>query len=638
MAVTKLMNHYDADMRRYTYEIVSSTISIFSAVMLFSSVNDIVSSFMISHHLDANTKVVVNFGHMLMWYGGMQLAMALTTGATRCCGLNKEKDLEEMTTELEIKSWGLLLAHLTGFASINAWGSLQQLPMFRQDPLTALSIIPISAVGQFVLQRLTDCMRESMKRGTNKHTGRALHKWDEEAEECENDVMGLTLSFNLTQVIRFFVTGSLPNPEGEDKHLQDHSMHDIWKLLGVGAMSICMMILVFILMPGGKEEEESHEAKRDSKEEHLLSAQEGGHGHEIANGHALPGDDDDDEEKSTCDELKERTKDALVITFSMTFAWCCFYSSQMWLATMPVFQSDKMTLAMTLTMFLTACSFSCIRGLDLLADADWTGDEVDEMIVNVIKGIGILVGFGWEQTFDGAVASIASRTENPVSVKMLLAIICIMVVVPVWKKILLPMAIHDGWKFGFVMKIDQYSEDFDEDDEEAFIPTMIDRVATSMEKKVGAHMDFSESEESLKSKDGNGNEKKGVKLLKNIFRLVNAIVQHKGGELSGECEELGARLAKTLGKVGAATHPVYQPPSVPDAPDVHELMRKNAQLEAVNQRLKSLFDDTLKELKTLRQMEQTNAANMKQQEEEMAQVARQIEELQLKVSRSEQRR
>ena len=46
--------------------------------------------------------------------------------------------------------------------------------------------------------------------------------FEQEVEEAENDVSGLTLSFLTIQSVRFFIFGQIPNVEGEDEGIFQH--------------------------------------------------------------------------------------------------------------------------------------------------------------------------------------------------------------------------------------------------------------------------------------------------------------------------------------------------------------------------------------------------------------------------------
>merc|ERR1712070_1370733 len=64
----------------------------------------------------------------------------------------------------------------------------------------------------------------------------------------------------------------------------------------------------------------------------------------------------------------------------------------------------------------------------------------------IIKALGILVGFAWEQCFDTSVAAISSRLPSPATLKLLFAVFVFVVHVPAWKWWILPMDVCFGWK------------------------------------------------------------------------------------------------------------------------------------------------------------------------------------------------
>eukprot|EP00927_Polykrikos_kofoidii_P019826 TRINITY_DN192_c0_g1_i2.p1 TRINITY_DN192_c0_g1~~TRINITY_DN192_c0_g1_i2.p1 ORF type:complete len:297 (-),score=43.63 TRINITY_DN192_c0_g1_i2:176-1042(-) len=115
-----------------------------------------------------------------------------------------------------------------------------------------------------------------------------------------------------------------------------------------------------------------------------------------------------------------------------------------------------MVVSVTLALSISLVSFGCIRLLDLLADADCTGDRTDDAIKQIIRAIGILVGFGWEQCFDVAVEELSEAMPPKIQhwTKMALGLFCICIITPAWKWHLLPMAIREGWNFGFVIDAD----------------------------------------------------------------------------------------------------------------------------------------------------------------------------------------
>merc|ERR1739848_183843 len=55
-------------------------------------------------------------------------------------------------------------------------------------------------------------------------------------------------------------------------------------------------------------------------------------------------------------------------------------------------------------------SLALIFFLDTIEDMDFTGDSADKAIKSIIGAIGILVGFSWEQAFEGGVEAVADVT------------------------------------------------------------------------------------------------------------------------------------------------------------------------------------------------------------------------------------
>merc|ERR1719329_1413255 len=213
MSVFYLLNHNDQDMRRYSANVVSSTISIFCAVLMFEAVNGFCEEKLGMDDWDAIHQFGFDFAHMVLWFTLMQCALAKTSGAMLTVEQKEDAHLELM--ELDMKCYATLLAHMTGFAAINAFAQLQQTEIFSSYSLVSLLVVPIALVTMYLMQRVSDNIRERIALGDGREDEFET-LWDEETEEAENDVMGLALSFTAVQSIRFLIGGFLPNIEGEE--------------------------------------------------------------------------------------------------------------------------------------------------------------------------------------------------------------------------------------------------------------------------------------------------------------------------------------------------------------------------------------------------------------------------------------
>lgn len=441
MGLMHMMNHSDPDMRKYTYWVINATVSIFCAVLCFQTCNDMLEAVLLEG-ASQEMKFIGNWVHMFLWFTTLQVTLAFVTGAVGPTPKNME------VTEFRTKCYATLLAHVTGFASINAWGSLQQMDYFKSSYLMSFAVLPISFFGQMLLQRCSDYVRFIVSNWGDGWENEYEKKWDEEVEECENDIMGLTLSFNLTQAIRFSINGFLPNAEGGETPEQQysHSYSQILHLFGLAIVFVIFLGLMHYFNGEGEEEEEEHHEKKTEAD--ILN--EIGLLHHDQQGAMSPTSNQTHAEmKSFSAELKERAWEGVMQAWSMGFAWCCFYSGKMWLGRFSYLQ-DPMQLCMGLALLVSLGSFLSIRLLDKIADASTSG-KVEHAIKQIIFALSLLVGFGWEQTFDQAVESISSVTEHKHLAKVFLAVLCIVIVVPAWYYYILPMAITQNWEWGFLV-------------------------------------------------------------------------------------------------------------------------------------------------------------------------------------------
>mmetsp|Transcript_25437 Transcript_25437/g.46185 ORF Transcript_25437/g.46185 Transcript_25437/m.46185 type:complete len:491 (+) Transcript_25437:67-1539(+) len=411
VALLYLTNHPDDDMRRYTYEIINATTSIFSAVLIYESFDDVIRANFLEGQPVA-VCVLANFAHMFFWFLVMQAALAYFSGAIG----EPPTSMEAM--ELNVKSVAILLAQLAGFASISAWGSLQQLDYFN-TPEMSFAVLPITYAGQFMLHTLFDSIRQVVALSDDGEMDEFEIAWQKETGECEKNILGLTLSFNLIQAVRFSITGTLPDKEGEfDWQTRQRAQlagQQFW-LYGIGISFACLMTLLFVLMARSKEAEEKMKKHEEYED----------------------GDGDEEEE-----DILEQAISCGILTMSMAFAWCMVFGTRIWLAAWPQLE-DPMLSSIVLTMLVTFGSLSILRPLDMLADADWTGDLIDDAIEQLVKAIALLVGFCWAMSFDSALHAATFALPHMYIAKLLLAILSVCIIAPAWRWYLVPMAVNVG--------------------------------------------------------------------------------------------------------------------------------------------------------------------------------------------------
>lgn len=455
MCLYYLFNWPDPDIRKYSYEVVSSTVSIFSAVLLFQSFQGALEKYVLDG-APPWVNILANFAHRFWWHFVLQFSLALISKSIFHTDAQREAIISNMSErgqdvkeniEINMRCWGTLLAHITGFASINAWGSVQQTAFFSQSWYMSWLVVPCACIFNIPILYCTNWMRETISMGGDGKQDELEKMWDEEVEEAENDVIALGLSFLTVQSIKYGICGTLANVEGEEPEelTFGHEYGQCMLLYLFGSLCIPVFCYFVITMKKMEEEEEKEqeeeqkEAEEGKKEKTHLSEKE------------KKLQEKKEEEKKEAAEARERQLDQVVATFAMGMAWSYFYSTKWSLGALPVaWNSNTTLLTLVEAVVVSAICFSFIFVLDKLADAEWTSERVDDCIRAVISAIGILVGFSWEQTFDASVAALASQTDSPTIMKLVLAIACAVIVVPAWKNYMLPVIVHKGWRFGFI--------------------------------------------------------------------------------------------------------------------------------------------------------------------------------------------
>ncbi|CAE8628629.1 unnamed protein product [Polarella glacialis] len=206
MVLFYLVNWKDDDIRRYSWGIISTTISIFTAVLIFSGVNDLYMAWLVNpllghrhglYDFDRAALGFLLFGAFLVllhtvvgffsgaWklnrttvgrlvYKPVELPEAVWviadplradygtaldesevrnhTGEKSIAFKDnmevfvRKKHMAREARERRTKCWATLFAHMAGFAAINAGGDVQHVMIFKSSPLTSLGSVAITAV------------------------------------------------------------------------------------------------------------------------------------------------------------------------------------------------------------------------------------------------------------------------------------------------------------------------------------------------------------------------------------------------------------------------------------------------------------------------------------------------------------
>jgi len=389
------------------------------------------------------------------------------------CEYRKNRD----AVELGLQCYGRLWAHMAGFAAINAGATMMQHPIFCRNGFTAVLPMLINAGSIFSVFQFIGWQRDRIKvdLDPSTETGRenqCRHDIQEEiAFEAENDICGLSWSFLAVQVIRFWLTGVLPNEEGmeEIEKEDDPWLYEqfetnqwpadsaIWGIFGIG-FAFCILSVALILFEGKLEhDEESHKAEKAKKvEEVSIPTPRHSTQKKTANGHPMPhhSDSESDEEEAppTC---QGRVVMILLNATGMCFAWCVMWGTRWTLVKRPIFHIETIMGRVIMALMLSFCAFIFVFALDRIddmgkgADGEPGNAKVQAQVIQVIvNALAILVGFSWEHCFDGGVGAIASEfPKYAVQVKFVLGIAVAILFVPLWRQQILTKEIaYVKWK------------------------------------------------------------------------------------------------------------------------------------------------------------------------------------------------
>jgi len=396
MMLFYLVNWPDPDIRRYSWKVISDTISIFCAVLLFQACNGVVEDYVMKGGTEM-WEVMVDIMQLVFWLTSLQIVLALASGAVQELIGGAEPELEKV--KLNLKSWSVLFAHLSGFSSINAWGSVQQ-KLLNGSPAMALLAVPLGFFGLWGTFHGWDKIRQYISTMDDGEEDEFEVLWDEFTEEAENDVAGLSLSFLTVQALRFHLGGFLPNQEGgETKEQEVSHMGEQWHHLLLSSIVFFILSMIPLLLEQRMEPEEG--------------------------------------------TLALRAIEFLNNYFNFGTAWCCFYGTKWYIASLQLFTQEALLLVV-IALFLSAASFSFIFVLDKIEDNHVFGKDsemTEEVVEKLIAALAMLIGFSWEQCFDTAVSVVAASTREscpPAICKLILSMVLVAIVFPAWRVYILP--------------------------------------------------------------------------------------------------------------------------------------------------------------------------------------------------------
>eukprot|EP00930_Biecheleria_cincta_P070073 TRINITY_DN57736_c0_g1_i1.p1 TRINITY_DN57736_c0_g1~~TRINITY_DN57736_c0_g1_i1.p1 ORF type:complete len:649 (-),score=118.95 TRINITY_DN57736_c0_g1_i1:266-2212(-) len=497
VSLFELVNWDDDDIRLYTWSILSMTISIFVAVLSFGAINEYVM--LLSEGMNPWIQVALAYGQslaylslMLFWISvesGMicepnacqphqvnldeepwtiadarlaEHGRALTATEEASVVASTEKNAKRglytdefgnqiavMKRKLNLekrlrrmKCYAGLLAHIAGFAQINAGGHLQHMEIFSSSPV--LCFIPVLFTG--VLCQVVFSMSKAFRKFHLQaaiaagRAGRRAKMCEEFVEDAENDVMSLSLSFLAVQALRFGITGVLPNLEGVEVPEVKARWQAVAGLLGCAVVFAGMASTLAIRLVQSSHHHD-HKAQARTAECQPPKLQRKKTGSWVA---AATVEHEEHSEEEVLVNCMERLGPAVMSAMAMSFAWCFLFATRWICVRSPFVNLESMMGAIQLALILSFVAGTSVflfdKADDFLKNRPGGDSEAASLAVTtIINSLALLVGFTWEKCFDHGVEAVTAGMEgaNARGMKLLLAILVSVFVVRPWRRFIL---------------------------------------------------------------------------------------------------------------------------------------------------------------------------------------------------------
>jgi len=219
MAIFYLVNSREKLIADQTWSLISTSISIFVAVMLFGLVN---TMWKLLFGMDASSACVaptvsyiwVALFQMLTWW-------LVIVGVLACHG----------GSILRLKAYGTIGGHILGFSAIHLYGFLAISPEFNSSPWMTLVVILVYFVTMPLVVIPTRLVGNILKKMRFTH----VEELNEQAKDTAIDFFAMGLSFLFTMFFRGLITGKVPSIHGSH---HDHPGWQVFALMFVGVLFI----------------------------------------------------------------------------------------------------------------------------------------------------------------------------------------------------------------------------------------------------------------------------------------------------------------------------------------------------------------------------------------------------------------
>lgn len=422
MSLFYLVHHPDKDIKGHSWCVISSTISIFTSVLLYQGskgvVDTVVERFVApALRAEGREALLIVWEYLQAFDLFVVLHVIIWTHARKHAEHGSESEGSHEDLEQRMSCWSTIFGHMTGFAFISAGCATDHAG--GGGALLSFGTALFMSLILFVAFRASDGYRNYSGRAATE--AKMTEVWEEAAEEAENDVAALCLSFLVVQACIQCITGQMPH-EGRRLEGGIHAaMHGYVQEAEVATEVSILWLLGLSALFGVTT---------------VVSVWSG----------AFLGLDREFHSQPGLDSLRlyvQRWVYILQTTCAMGFAWCLLFAAK-WQIGRLLFrvgsglEEESTVQRVFLALTISLLAFILIFILDKIDDLKATSESVQRCTRSLSQALGILIGFSWESSFNGGVEVLAELSKGrgvwcPVWLKLLMAVAVCGIVVPAWR-------------------------------------------------------------------------------------------------------------------------------------------------------------------------------------------------------------
>mmetsp|Transcript_42889 Transcript_42889/g.98395 ORF Transcript_42889/g.98395 Transcript_42889/m.98395 type:complete len:530 (-) Transcript_42889:92-1681(-) len=389
MVVMYLVNSRASMVRRATWSIISATVCIFSAVLIFTSINEVTDSLFIGESANEHAE---GHGHEA------PTVFALALDLSKACLLYAilEATLIKLRQhEKTLEAAAKIGAHVVGFALIEFFGTMQLMSPFSSSPLYSILIVVLAALLVVSISMACSYFRSH-------HFSEEERRHEEFIEvtaEAEDDYIGLLMGMLLCQVTKFVIVGEIAPLHGNP--------------MGKTPMQVALLMLAALILSGLLVLVSSWQQK-------------------LVDGEAS--------------KRMRRAAHVIEAIVAMSLGWHSLYAGQwlFWTLTSGegVASGDVLVAGLLRFAVNAMVGVAAIFILDRQCDYGWLPRRT---VTALVGAVGLLLGLSWEQCVDTSVKGM--HTIMPHNIKFVDAFVDMtlaLFVVPAWALYIRPHANEGG--------------------------------------------------------------------------------------------------------------------------------------------------------------------------------------------------